>query len=288
LAARLNHPNIARIYDSGLSEGLYYYAMELIEGVPLDAYVRRRRLSTRQTMELMLTVCEAVQHAHQNGVIHRDLKPSNILVTEDGRPRVVDFGLARTVLDENTFRTLSTDGDITGTPAYMSPEQAAGGGPHLDARTDIYSLGIVLYELLIGDFPYDVSTSMLQTLQNIQESNPIRPSKLVRHLDRDLQAIVLTALAKEPDRRYPSAAELGGDIRRWLAGRPIRARSHRAIRLLRWVSAKRRYWLAPLLIYGGVLAVVLAFSNKVMFLPRPASSYIDSPEIIKLETEQGV
>ncbi len=287
LASRLNHPNIARIYDSGLCEGLYFYAMELIEGKPLDEYVSQQQLSARQTLELMLTVCEAVQHAHQNGVIHRDLKPSNILVTDDGRPRVVDFGLARTILDENTFRTLSIDGDITGTPAYMSPEQAAGGGSQLDARTDVYSLGVILYQLLTGDFPYDVNTSMLQTLQNIQESDPIRPSKFVRHLDRSLQAMTLTALAKEPDQRYQSAAELSTDMRHWLAGRPIQARHGSSIDVLRWLSAKRRYLLAPPLIYACVLAIVLAFSDRVMFLPRPTSSYVDAPEIIKLETEDG-
>jgi|GEM_PF-283004 len=287
LAARLNHPNIARIYDSGLCKGLYYYTMELIEGQPLDAYVQQGQLSMRQTMELMLAVCDAVRHAHQHGVIHRDLKPSNILVTEDGRPQVVDFGLARTILNESTFRTLSADGDVTGTPAYMSPEQAAGGNSRLDTRTDVYSLGVVLYQLLTGDFPYDVNTSMLQTLQNIRESDPIRPSKLVRHLDRGLQAIVLKALAKDPDHRYQSVAELGADIQHWLAGQPVGARRGDWIDPLRRVLTLRRYLLAPLLIYGCVLAVVLAFSDKVMFLPKPTSSYADSTEIIKLQTADG-
>ena len=288
LAARLNHPNIARIYDSGLCEGLYYYAMELIEGVSLDEYVKRHDLSVRQTMELMLMVCEAIQHAHQNGVIHRDLKPSNILVAQDGRPRVVDFGLARTVLGGSTFQTLSADGEVTGTPAYMSPEQAAGHHGRLDTRTDVYSLGVVLYELLTGDFPYDVTTSTLQTLENIRASEPIRPSKFVRHLDRDIQAIVLKALAKEPEDRYQSAAEMVSDIRNWLAGLPIRARSHSSIYLLRKILSKQRYLLAPLLIYCGVLAVVLVVSDKVTFLPRPPSSYADTSDIIKLVTDDGI
>ena len=287
LAARLNHPNIARIYDSGLCEGSYYYAMELVDGVPLDVYVKQHTPSVRRAMELMLTVCEAIEHAHENGVIHRDLKPSNILVAKDGQPHVVDFGLARNTLDEDSFRTLSTDGEVTGTPAYMSPEQAAGHQGQLDSRTDVYSLGVVLYELLTGAFPYDVDTSMLRTLQNIRESEPIEPSEFASHLDRDIQAITLKALAKDPADRYPSAAELASDIRNWLAGRPVQARSYGSINLLRKVLAKRRYLLAPLLIYCAVLAVVLLVSDKVIFLPRPPSSYADTSDIIKLQTDDG-
>jgi len=119
LTARLEHPNIARVYDSGLHQGVYYYAMELIDGVPLDRYVKDQRLSLRQVLELMRTVCQAVQHAHQRGVIHRDLKPSNILVTEDGQPHVLDFGLAKSFLEEEEALAVSIEGEIAGTPAYM-------------------------------------------------------------------------------------------------------------------------------------------------------------------------
>ncbi len=287
LAARLNHPNIARIYDSGLCEGLYYYAMELVEGVPLDEYARRHALSVRQIMELMLEVCEAIQHAHEHGVIHRDIKPSNILVTRDGRPRVVDFGLARTLLAGNSRQTLSIDGEVTGTPAYMSPEQAAGQHDRLDTRTDVYSLGVVLYQLLTGHFPYDVDSSMLDTLQNIRDSEPIRPSKFVRHLDRGIQAIVLKALAKEPGARYQSAAAMAGDIRSWLAGEPVQARSRRLDYSLRRMARISRYVLAPLLVYGTVLAVVLIVADKVIFLPRPPSSYTQTPDLIEIETDDG-
>lgn len=145
LAARLKHPNIARIYDSGIYEGLYYYAMELITGVSLDQYVEQHDLTQRQILELMRTVCKAIQHAHQNGVIHRDIKPSNIMVTEDGQPHIVDFGLAMSTLGGDTFKTVSVEGEVTGTPAYMSPEQAAGHHEQLDTRTDVYSLGVVFY-----------------------------------------------------------------------------------------------------------------------------------------------
>jgi len=261
LAARLNHPNIARIYDSGTHRGLYYYAMELIEGMPLDEYVRQRKLSTRQTMTLMQVVCEAVQHAHQNGVIHRDLKPSNILVSEDGRPHVVDFGLAITLSRDNAFRTVSADGEVTGTPAYMSPEQAAGQHEQLDTRTDVYSLGVVLYELLTGGFPYDVDTSMVETLRHIGETDPIRPSKTVRSLDRDIDTMVLKALAKDPDRRYQSVTELRHDIEAWLAGLPIVARSDSSMYLLRKVIASHRYTSTVV----GLLALIVVAFGYVSF-----------------------
>ena len=287
LAARLNHPNIARIYDSGLCEGRYYYAMELIEGVPLDEYVDQNTLSVRQTMGLMLTVCEAIQNAHQHGVIHRDLKPSNILVTHEGRPLVVDFGLARTILDAGSFETLSADGEVTGTPAYMSPEQATGQHSQLDTRTDVYSLGVILYQLLTGTFPYDVHTSTLETLENIRESEPIRPSRFVRRLDRDVQAIVLKALAKDPADRYQSAAEIVDDIRHWLAGEPVQARSHGSAYLLRRILARQRYVLPPLLVYAAVLAVVYLVTDKVIFLPRPAASYTEIDSQVTLNTQDG-
>ena len=144
LTARLEHPNIARIYDSGIRHGVYYYAMELVDGVHLDAHVVGRGLSRLQIMALMRTVCEAVQHAHQRGVIHRDLKPSNILVAEDGQPRVLDFGLAKALLESDGGLTISAEGAVAGTPAYMSPEQAAGHQDEIDTRTDVYSLGVVL------------------------------------------------------------------------------------------------------------------------------------------------
>ena len=241
LAARLNHPNIARIYDSGIHQGLYYYAMELIDGVWLDAYVKENNLSLRRILTLMQAICDAIQHAHQNGVIHRDLKPSNILVTKDSQPHVVDFGLAAAIVREDDAGTVSLDGEVTGTPAYMSPEQAAGQRERVDTRTDVYSLGVVFYRLVTGSFPYDVNSSMLQTLQNIREHDPVRPSRIVRHLDRDTEAIMLKALEKEPDRRYQSVAELIADLERRLTGMPVLARSDSSFYLLRKLLARHRY-----------------------------------------------
>jgi len=261
LTARLTHPNIARIYDSGLYQGIYYYAMELIEGTRLDEYAGEHKLTTRQTLELMRTVCEAVQHAHQNGVIHRDIKPSNIIVSvQDGQviPKVIDFGVAKVVAAPLANGTSFTEqGQLVGTPEYMSPEQVSGHQDALDTRSDIYSLGVVLYRVLTGSFPYDVKSSMLQTLRNIQETEPLRPSRLMQHLDADVEAIVLKALAKEPDRRYQSVAELRHDITCWLAGLPILARSDSSLYLLRKVIARHRYTTA---VVALLLVIILAFS----------------------------
>jgi serine/threonine protein kinase len=257
LAARLTHPNIARIYDSGIYQGIYYYAMELIEGVSLDEYVKQNKLTQRQAVELMRIVCAAIQHAHQNGVIHRDIKPSNIIATKDGQPHIVDFGLATNILEDNTFRTVSLEGEVTGTPAYMSPEQAAGLHEQLDTRTDVYSIGVVFYRVLTGAFPYDVKSSMLNTLHNIRESEPTHPSKIVPDIDRDVEAIILKALAKEPERRYQSAAELRQDIERWLNGLPIIARADSSIYLLRKVIVRHRYTST---VVALLLVIVFGFS----------------------------
>lgn len=225
LAARLEHPNVARVYDSGIHQKVYYYAMERIDGLPLDEYVEREQLSVRKTIGLMNTVFSAVQYAHQRGVIHRDLKSSNILVTDDGQTHILDFGLAKDLLNNQTDRTVSLDGDILGTPAYMSPEQAAGQLDQVDTRSDIYSLGVILYHLLTHNWPYDVEGTHFEVLRNIQEQEPERPSNIIKQIDRDLEAILLQSLQKEPDKRYQSVTELKEDTQNWLEGLPVRARS---------------------------------------------------------------
>jgi hypothetical protein len=245
LAASLNHPNIVAIRDSGISRGQYYFSMEYIRGEPLDQYVTRQSLALREKMVLFSIICDAMTHAHQRGVIHRDLKPSNILVDERGQPHILDFGLAKSAgsrgdLSNGTI-VASVTGQVKGTLAYMSPEQAAGQTDQIDVRTDVYSLGLILYQMVVGSFPYDVSGPTVDVLGIIQRVEPARPRKRITRLDSDVEAITLKALAKERRFRYQSAAELLHDVQCWLDGRPIVIRSASSIYLLRKLAAKHRH-----------------------------------------------
>ena len=221
VAARLRHPNIARIHDSGVHQGIYYYSMDLIEGVNLDQHVKQAHLSHREILELMRIICQAVQYAHQNGVIHRDLKPSNIVIAEDGKPFIVDFGLAKNLVEDDPNITVSTEGEVAGTPAYMSPEQASGRLDKIDTRTDVYSVGVMLFALLTGEYPHDLSGSRGEVLRRIVEEEVRRPRKLDPKLDKDLESLLLKSLENVSDRRYVSAGELARDIDNYLEGKPL-------------------------------------------------------------------
>ncbi|MCG3130231.1 MAG: Serine/threonine-protein kinase PknD [Phycisphaerae bacterium] len=225
--ARMRHPAIGAIYEAGITpEGLRYFAMELIEGRPITRYVRESRLELPRRLRLFRDVCLAIHHAHQRGVIHRDLKPTNVLVDNAGQPKVLDFGLARVAGEHaGAGRTFTGMGNVLGTLPYMSPEQASGRSDEIDVRCDVYSLGVVLYELLTGRLPL-VTRSKLphEAVRQICEEEPPRPSTLDRALRGDPEAIILKALAKDPQQRYQSAAALADDIDRCLAGQPITAR----------------------------------------------------------------
>lgn len=225
---RLQHPGIAQIYEAGTADTGFgpqpYFAMEFIRGERLREYADAHQLTTRQRLELFARICDAVEHAHQRGLIHRDLKPGNILVDEIGQPKILDFGVAR-LTDSDAQATRQTDlGQLVGTLAYMSPEQVLADPLELDTRSDVYALGVILYELLAGRLPYTISNKLHEAVRTIREEDPGRLSSISRTYRGDIETIVAKALEKDKERRYASAAALAEDIRRYLAHEPIAAR----------------------------------------------------------------
>jgi eukaryotic-like serine/threonine-protein kinase len=255
----LQHPGIAHVYEAGtfdLGEGgepQPFFAMEFIEGEPLTTYAENRNLSTRERLELIVNICQAVQHAHQKGVIHRDLKPGNILVTSDGSPKILDFGVARATDSDLQTTTLRTDiGQLIGTIPYMSPEQAGGNPDELDVRSDVYALGVVAYELLAGRLPYQLQKKMIhEVVRVIREDDPTPLSTTNRALRGDIEVIIGKALEKEKDRRYQSASDFASDIERYLHDQPIIARPPSTWYQFR-KFARRNKAMA-----GGVVAVLI-------------------------------
>jgi tetratricopeptide (TPR) repeat protein len=227
--ARLHHPGIAQVYDAGTADsgtGVQpFFAMEFIAGgQPVTEYAEAHHLNTQQRLELMVEICDAVQHAHQRGIIHRDLKPANILVDEHGHPKILDFGVAR-VTDSDTQATRQTDlGQLIGTLSYMSPEQALADPLELDTRSDVYALGVILYELLAGKLPYTLSKKLHEAVSTIREQDPAALSSVSRLYRGDLETVVAKAMEKDKARRYGSAAALAADLRRYLKDEPILAR----------------------------------------------------------------
>jgi serine/threonine protein kinase/tetratricopeptide (TPR) repeat protein len=283
--AIMDHPNIAQVFDAGATEtGRPYFVMELVRGVSITEYCDQNRLSTLERLELFIPVCNAVYHAHQKGIIHRDLKPSNIMVTlHDGVPvpKVIDFGIAKAVNQRLTEKTIFTRyAEMIGTPEYMSPEQAEMSGLDIDTRSDIYSLGVVLYELLTGTLPFDAETlrsaAFAEVQRIIREEEPLSPSThlstlgpegkriaearrtditaLAKSLQKELEWIPLKAMRKDRTRRYRSAYEFSDDIRNYLDGRPLIAGPESATYRMRKLLRKHR---VPVAMTAAIIAVLL-------------------------------
>jgi serine/threonine protein kinase/WD40 repeat protein len=260
ILARLHHPGIAQVYEAGMCEdGRPFFAMEFIRGMPLDQYAHACRLDTPARLELVAKLCDAVQHAHDRGVVHRDLKPGNILVEESGQPKVLDFGVAHvTAADLLTTSSHTRTGQLLGTWNYMSPEQFTSRPSGLDGRSDVYTLGVLLFELLAHRSPYHLEHSSVHEIARaIEREEPTRLSVVDRRFRGDVEVIVSKALEKEKARRYASAWDLASDIRRHLRGEPIRARQVSTTeRCWRW--ARRNPTIAAL---GAGLATVLVVTT---------------------------
>jgi predicted Ser/Thr protein kinase/tetratricopeptide (TPR) repeat protein len=278
ILAGLDHPNIAGLLDGGVThDGRPWFAMEYVDGQPIDEYCNANLLSTRQRVEIFLEVCEAVQYAHRNLIVHRDLKPRNILVTPSGQPKLLDFGIAK-LLGDNTADEapqVTRAGDLFLTPDYACPEQIRGGS--ITTASDVYSLGIILYELLTGMRLYRLEGRSLQEIvRTITEEEPVKPSvavaraqqiaginveRLRRRLAGDLDSIVMQAMRKEPDQRYSSVEQLAEDLRRYLEGRPVLAiagsLSYRARKFIRrHAAAVAAVLLVILTLAGGIVATL--------------------------------
>lgn len=262
LAASLRHTNVVSVVDSGVTiDGRQFCVMDYVRGRQVNDYLRETRLPLAEALRLFAGICEAVAYAHQRGVIHRDLKPSNILVDADGSARILDFGLAKTLTDRGDAMVTQT-GQLVGTVRYMSPEQTRGNPDEIDTRSDVYSLGVILYEMLTGRFPYPVEGTLQDVLGHITSTEPISPmrnwSKDVGvsarrercPIDAELATIVTKCLAKDRDHRYQTAGEIARDLKHYLAGEPIEASGDSAIYLLRKALARHR---------GPVLAAMAIF-----------------------------
>ncbi len=228
-AARLQHPNIVPVHDVGEHEGMVFFSMDFIDGQEFGDWIRENKPGAKELVQVLVKVCEAIQYAHQRGVIHRDLKPANVMVDRSGEPHVMDFGIAKTVDveqepgTEKRGGTMTQTGAIMGTPQYMAPEQAKGAISEIDVRTDVYTLGVIGYEVLVGKLPFEAE-NVYQLLEKVVQDDPVAPTTIKPDLDPDLETIVLKAMEKEKERRYQTAEELRDDLQRWLEGDPILAR----------------------------------------------------------------
>ena len=265
ILGRLAHPGIAKVFEAGVDAGRPFFAMERIDGVPLTDYLDTREPDTRARLDLLARIADAVHHAHQQGVIHRDLKPANILVDGDGRPRLLDFGIAKVFDADNTATMETRQGALLGTLPYMSPEQFTGDPAQIDVRCDVYALGVIGYEMLVGKTPRDFSgKSLKEAVAMAQTATAARLGTLSTTYRGDIETIIAKALETDKERRYGSAGELAADLRRHLAFEPILARPPSAMYQLYKLARRHRALFAGLavaivaIVVGGIASAVSA------------------------------
>ncbi len=274
ILGQLNHPHIVTIHDSGTAEGHFYLVMNYIAGEPLDVYIASRRLSVKETLSLFVKICDAVNAAHLIGVTHRDCKPSNVRIDADGNPHILDFGLAKMAADaggdDQQANAMTLTGQFIGSLPWASPEQALGDPARIDIRTDVYSLGVMLYQMLTGKFPYVVTGNASEVLNNIIHTNPNKPGAIRPQINNEVETIILKCIHKERERRYQTAGELSRDLQHYLEGRPIEAKRDSSWYVLR--KTMRRHQVATGVIFTFLLLITASATTLLVMYRSVVSS----------------